>query len=142
MRLIVRWGWLLALAGLAGCGSTPTDPSQNLNVAYSQTDLREGTGRQAAAGNRVTTNYTGWLYDPNGVDHKGRQFDSGNGFAFTLGVGSVITGWDRGIAGMKVGGLRRLVIPPDLGYGSGGSGSVIPPNATLVFDVELVDVAD
>jgi FKBP-type peptidyl-prolyl cis-trans isomerase FkpA len=89
-------------------------------------------------------NYTGWLYDPTRPESKGQQFDSSVGrqpFTFTVGTGQVIRGWDQGIPGMKVGGLRRLTIPPELGYGATGSvGGVVPPNATLVFDVDLLDV--
>jgi FKBP-type peptidyl-prolyl cis-trans isomerase len=88
-------------------------------------------------------NYTGWLYDPLRPENKGQQFDSSVGrqpFTFTLGAGQVIRGWDQGVPGMKVGGQRRLTIPPDLGYGANGAGGVIPPNATLVFDVDLLDV--
>ena len=127
-----------------GCGgSGPTSPTILPGAPFSQTDLRVGTGADATAGRRVTVNYTGWLYDPTRPEQKGQQFDTSVGrqpFVFTLGAGQVIRGWDQGVAGMKVGGQRRLVIPPDLAYGSAGSGSVIPPNATLVFDVELLDV--
>ncbi len=103
-----------------------------------------GTGTVARNGDVVEVNYTGWLYDQTRADHKGTKFDSsvdrGQPFQFGLGAGQVIAGWDQGVAGMKVGGQRRLVIPPALGYGSRGAGGVIPPNATLVFDVELVGV--
>ena len=140
------FGILLLLAFIAGCGSSPSSPSQNANVAYSQIDLIVGTGRVAANGNRVTTNYTGWLYSPTAAENKGSQFDTSIGktpFAFTLGIGGVIKGWDQGIVGMAVGGKRRLVIPPSLGYGSQGAGNgAIPPNATLVFDIDLVGVTD
>lgn len=91
----------------------------------------------------MTVHYTGWLYDPAGPEQKGQQFDSsigGQPFAFTLGSGLVIAGWDRGVAGMRVGGRRRLVIPAELAYGSSGRGG-IPPNATLVFDIELLTVS-
>ena len=118
---------------------TPVGPS----TPFASTDLRVGTGTAAATGKAVTVNYTGWLYSQTATDNKGAQFDSSAGrgpFSFVLGAGQVIPGWDRGIVGMKVGGLRRLVIPPDLAYGSAGAGGVIPPNATLVFDVELLDV--
>jgi FKBP-type peptidyl-prolyl cis-trans isomerase len=94
------------------------------------------------AGRRITVNYTGWLYDPTRPDNKGQQFDTSAGrqpFSFVPGAGQVIRGWDQGVVGMKVGGLRRLTIPPDLAYGSTGAGGVIPPNATLVFDIELLD---
>jgi len=107
-------------------------------------DLQAGTGALAQAGSVVTVHYTGWLYDPKGVDTKGAKFDSsrdsGRPFQFQLGAGQVIAGWDQGVAGMKVGGQRRLVIPSSLGYGQRGAGGVIPPGAALVFDVELLDV--
>jgi FKBP-type peptidyl-prolyl cis-trans isomerase FkpA len=106
------------------------------------TDLVVGTGTAATAGRVVSVRYTGWLYDPTRPDNKGSQFDtSGTGTLppFVLGAGSVIRGWDQGLVGMRVGGQRRLVIPPELGYGSQGNGP-IPPNASLVFDVELVAV--
>jgi FKBP-type peptidyl-prolyl cis-trans isomerase len=106
---------------------------------YSQVDLVAGTGTQAVGGSRVTVSYGGWLYDPAGPNGKGRQFDAST-ITFQLGAGQVIRGWDQGIAGMRVGGQRRLVIPPELAYGSAGAGGVIPPNATLVFDVALISV--
>ncbi|MDD3449732.1 MAG: FKBP-type peptidyl-prolyl cis-trans isomerase [Gammaproteobacteria bacterium] len=100
-------------------------------------DLKTGDGATAAAGMRVTVHYTGWLTD-------GRRFDSsrdrGEPFSFPLGGGRVIRGWDEGVAGMQVGGVRKLTIPPQLGYGRQGAGGVIPPNATLVFEVELLAV--
>ena len=108
------------------------------------TDVKAGTGTEAAAGKTVTVHYTGWLYDAGAADHHGTKFDSSRDrnepFAFPLGAGKVIKGWDQGVAGMKVGGQRTLVIPPALGYGSSGAGGVIPPNATLLFDVELLGV--
>jgi FKBP-type peptidyl-prolyl cis-trans isomerase len=92
----------------------------------------------------VTVHYTGWLFDPAAIDNKGRKFDSSvdrkSPFAFGLGAGQVIRGWDQGVAGMKVGGQRTLVISPEMGYGARGAGGVIPPNATLIFDVELLGV--
>ena len=107
-------------------------------------DSTVGGGTEAAAGKQVTVHYTGWLYDIGPGDHKGRKFDSsrdrGEPFTFRLGAGQVIRGWDEGVAGMKVGGSRTLTIPPEMGYGARGAGGVIPPNATLVFDVELLDV--
>ena len=107
-------------------------------------DLEAGTGAEAQAGSLVTVHYTGWLYDPKAVEAKGKKFDSsrdgGQPFQFWLGAGNVIPGWDQGVAGMKVGGHRRLVIPSTLAYGQRGAGGVIPPGAALVFDVELLDV--
>jgi FKBP-type peptidyl-prolyl cis-trans isomerase len=107
------------------------------------TDIREGTGPEAVPG-PVTVHYTGWLFDPNAPDKKGKKFDSshdrGEPFRFRLGAGQVIQGWDKGVLGMKVGGMRRLTIPPELGYGARGAGNVIPPNAMLIFEVELLGV--
>jgi peptidylprolyl isomerase len=105
------------------------------------TDTKAGDGATATSGNKVSVHYTGWLYN-NGA--KGAKFDSsvdrGQPFQFTLGAHQVIAGWDEGVAGMKVGGKRTLIIPPELGYGARGAGGVIPPNATLMFDVELLGV--
>jgi len=103
-----------------------------------------GSGRQAEKGLAVTVHYTGWLYDPNQKDGKGKKFDSSldrnDPFVFNLGGGQVIRGWDDGVDGMKIHGKRTLIIPSDMGYGSRGAGGVIPPNATLIFDVELLGV--
>jgi FKBP-type peptidyl-prolyl cis-trans isomerase FkpA len=134
-----------ALAALTStaCNKSPSSPSSNgAGVAYSATDLRAGAGTEATNGRRITVNYTGWLYSAGAAENKGAMFDTSVGrvpFTFTLGAGQVIAGWDRGVAGMKVGGLRRLVLPPELAYGATGAGS-IPPNSTLVFDVEVMDV--
>jgi FKBP-type peptidyl-prolyl cis-trans isomerase FkpA len=107
-------------------------------------DTAIGSGRQAEKGLTVTFHYTGWLYDPNQKDGKGKKFDSSldrnDPFVFNLGGGQVIRGWDDGVNGMKIHGKRTLIIPPDMGYGSHGAGGVIPPNATLIFDVELLGV--
>ncbi|HAL43305.1 MAG TPA: peptidylprolyl isomerase [Methylophilaceae bacterium] len=107
-------------------------------------DIVLGNGRQAEKGLAVTVHYTGWLYDPNQKDGKGKKFDSSldrnDPFVFNLGGGQVIRGWDDGVDGMKIHGKRTLIIPPDMGYGSRGAGGVIPPNATLIFDVELLGV--
>jgi FKBP-type peptidyl-prolyl cis-trans isomerase FkpA len=112
-------------------------------AGLSKTDTVVGKGKEAVAGKTVDVHYTGWLHDEAAKNKRGKQFDSSVGrgpFSFPLGAGRVIKGWDEGVAGMKVGGKRTLVIPPELGYGSRGAGGVIPPNATLVFDVELLDV--
>jgi FKBP-type peptidyl-prolyl cis-trans isomerase len=105
------------------------------------TDIKTGDGATATAGHKVSVHYTGWLFN-NGT--KGAKFDSsvdrGQPFQFTLGAHQVIAGWDEGVAGMKVGGKRTLIIPPELGYGARGAGGAIPPNATLMFDVELLGV--
>src|SRR3954469_1386535 len=136
---------LLAIVAFAsGCGgSDSTSPSPSTSsAAYSQTDLTVGTGAVAVIGRPVTVDYTGWLYDSTRPDGKGTQFGTSIGrgpFTFTLGGGSVIAGWDRGVANMRVGGQRRLGIPPELAYGSQGR-SPIPPNATLVFDITLLGV--
>ena len=115
-----------------GGGSEVTTPS---GLKY--TDLVVGNGAQPQAGQTAVVHYTGWLVD-------GKKFDSsvdrGQPFSFPLGQGRVIKGWDEGVATMRVGGKRRLTIPPDLGYGARGAGNVIPPNATLTFEVELLDV--
>ena len=107
-------------------------------------DTTVGTGEEARAGQNVKVHYTGWLYDPTASNSRGKKFDSskdrGQPFAFNLGEGQVIRGWDEGVQGMKVGGTRVLTIPADLGYGARGAGGVIPPNAMLVFDVDLLGV--
>jgi FKBP-type peptidyl-prolyl cis-trans isomerase FkpA len=130
-----------ACMAAAACGSSnPMSPVAD--VPFSTTDIQVGAGAEAATGNSVTVNYTGWLYDASKPDQKGAQFDSSIGrgpFTFTLGGRLVILGWDLGGAGLMVGGRRRLVIPPSLGYGPRANGP-IPGNSTLVFDVELLDV--
>ena len=126
--------------GMVGCSDSPTSPANN--APYSQTDLSAGTGTDAQAGRTLSVHYTGWLFNEDAPGQRGAQFDSSLGgapFAFTLGIGEVIAGWDQGLTGMRVGGIRRLIIPPSLGYGVTRSGP-IPPNATLLFEVELLDV--
>lgn len=111
--------------------------------ALIKTDTVIGTGKEAVAGATVQVNYTGWLHDPKAAAQRGAKFDSSIGrgpFSFPLGAGRVIKGWDQGVAGMKVGGKRTLIIPSELAYGQRGAGGVIPPNATLVFEVELLGV--
>ena len=130
---------LAILAAATACGSDPA-PTQTSSGPYSQTDLVVGTGATAVSGSQVTVNYTGWLYDTSRTDGKGTQFETGQFGPFRLGTGFEIAGWDRGVPGMRVGGQRRLVIPPELAYGSGGSPPKIPGNATLVFDITLLNV--
>jgi FKBP-type peptidyl-prolyl cis-trans isomerase FkpA len=139
----------LALSGAiaaAGCGRGESSTGADVSTitTLQKTDVKSGSGAEATAGRTVSVHYTGWLYSPSAPDHHGTKFDSSRDrnepFSFVLGGGQVIPGWDQGVAGMKVGGQRTLVIPPALGYGSSGAGGVIPPNATLVFDVELLGV--
>ena len=134
-------GWFAATPSLAmNKGDLPALPLSELH----KIDSVEGDGETANRGDSVTVHYSGWLYDPSKPQGKGTKFDSskdrGQTFQFGLGRGMVIQGWDQGVEGMKVGGNRTLIIPPDLGYGSRGAGGVIPPNATLLFDVELINV--
>jgi FKBP-type peptidyl-prolyl cis-trans isomerase FkpA len=122
--------------GLSKLDAMPTE--------LKKTDVKQGIGAEAVSGKPVVVHYTGWLFDPAKADQKGTKFDSsrdrGTPFGFTLGAGRVIKGWDEGVAGMKVGGQRTLIIPPAMAYGERGAGGVIPPNATLIFDVELIEV--
>jgi FKBP-type peptidyl-prolyl cis-trans isomerase FkpA len=132
------------LAIPAACGEKPaTAPPSPIN-SLEINDLKLGEGAAIAAGQQAVVQYTGWLYENSAPDKKGNEFDSsrktGQPFRFAVGGGQVIKGWDQGVVGMKIGGQRRLTIPPDLGYGESGAGGVIPPGATLVFDVELVGI--
>jgi FKBP-type peptidyl-prolyl cis-trans isomerase FkpA len=128
--------------------TTNTSPQEKTTMTASaelqKIDTLPGTGREAEPGFNVSVHYTGWLYDEKAEGHKGAKFDSSvdrkEPFEFALGAGQVIQGWDEGFAGMKIGGKRTLIIPPEMGYGARGAGGVIPPNATLIFDVELLDV--
>ncbi len=134
-------------AGACGGGSEPASTGVadvSSITALQVKDVAVGSGPEATSGKNVTVHYTGWLYDAAAADHRGAKFDSSRDrnepFTFGLGAGQVISGWDQGVAGMKVGGQRTLTIPPALGYGARGAGGLIPPNAVLLFDVELVGV--
>ena len=133
-----------ACGGSSSTAPTAVDQTWVANVPFSSTDIPAGAGAQAVNGSRLVVDYFGWLYSTATADNKGQLFDTSQQagrtpFQFVLGAGSVIAGWEQGIPGMKVGGIRRLIIPPALAYGSTGSGS-IPPNATLVFEVRLNDI--
>jgi FKBP-type peptidyl-prolyl cis-trans isomerase FkpA len=134
---------LTCAVALTACGGGGSDsPAPTAQPAFSKTDTVVGTGIEAAAGDTVTVNYTGWLYSATAAGNKGTQFETSTGrgpLAFTLGSGMVIKGWDQGVPGMKVGGKRTLVIPADMAYGAAGKGS-IPGNAAMVFDVEMVAI--
>jgi len=126
------------LLPLAACSSdTPAAPTTS-SAPYSQTDLVVGTGATAVATSTVTVSYSGWLYDTSKTDGKGTSFDSSANSTFAL--SQVIAGWRQGVPGMRVGGTRRLIVPPELAYGSAGSPPRIPPNATLIFDIGLLGV--
>ncbi len=131
---------LIATAVLISSAAFAAGKVIKMDNGLSYEDVKVGAGKEAVAGKTVVVDYTGWLYE-NGS--KGKQFDSSIGrgkFSFLLGAGMVIKGWDEGVAGMKIGGKRTLIIPSKLGYGASGAGSVIPPNADLIFDVELHEV--
>jgi len=141
----------LSCSLVVGCGRQTPPPAAQSPAATApavtelqSTDLVVGAGPAIAQGQEAVVHYTGWLYDPSASDQKGTEFDSsrkrGEPFRFNVGAGGVIQGWDRGVVGMQVGGQRRLVIPPALGYGERGGGNVIPPNATLLFDIELLAI--
>lgn len=129
---------------VAGCHGNPSPAPQTPQHAFESVEINPGDGEPIAPGRYAIVDYTGWLYDEAAPDHKGRTFDSsrssGAPFRFQLGAGQVIAGWDRGVTGMRLHGRRLLIIPPDLAYGTAGAGGVIPANATLVFDVELVAI--
>ncbi|HQR50693.1 MAG TPA: FKBP-type peptidyl-prolyl cis-trans isomerase [Methylophilaceae bacterium] len=146
-------GTLLLALATAGCNAadpqsqTKENPAMTLPVTVKeliQIDQKVGGVAEALPLNTVKVHYTGWLYDPSKPDGHGKKFDSsldhGEAFEFMLGGGQVIRGWDEGVAGMKVGGKRTLIIPQHMGYGARGAGGAIPPYATLIFDVELLDV--
>jgi FKBP-type peptidyl-prolyl cis-trans isomerase len=143
----------LSCAFLAGCGrdapqpaasSAPSSTAAPAVTELTKTDIVVGTGPSIAMGQQAVVHYTGWLYDASAPDNKGKEFDSsrsrGDPFRFNVGAGRVIQGWDQGVVGMQPGGQRRLIIPSHLGYGDRGGGDVIPPNATLMFDIELLAI--
>jgi FKBP-type peptidyl-prolyl cis-trans isomerase FkpA len=146
-----KLGLLMCVVLAAACGgkseappAAAVPPPANIVTGLQKTTLKAGTGAAIGGGQIAVVQYTGWLYEAGAADHKGKQFDSSRDrrepFKFPLDTGSVIKGWDQGVVGMKVGESRRLVIPPELAYGDAGAGGVIPPGATLVFDVELVGI--
>ena len=132
------------VASIAACGGKPSEAPASGVTSMQSVEIKAGTGEAVSAGKIAVVQYTGWLYEAAAKDNKGKQFDSsrtlGQPFRFPVGTGQVIKGWDQGVAGMRVGGSRRLIIPPDLAYGDGGAGGVIPPGATLVFDIDLVAI--
>ena len=151
MKVIaLRLAWPLLLMLCVACSEREQRPAEVSSSTTTTadglaiTELAAGEGAAIGAGSVAVVHYSGWLFDSGAPDHKGRKFDSsvdrGEPFRFTLGGGEVIRGWDQGVEGMKVGGKRRLVIPAALGYGERGAGGVIPPGATLVFDVELLGI--
>lgn len=129
----------LVACGSWACSESTTSPIKTLQ----KIDVVTGTGAEAVSGKSISVHYTGWLYDENTADNHGRKIDSsrdrGSPFPFVLGTGAVIEGWDQGVVGMKVGGKRTLIIPPELAYGRAGNGPV-PGNAALIFDIELLSV--
>ncbi len=138
---------LVLVAGIALSGCSSSDQPSKVQVGVTtlmKTDVVTGEGAEAQPGKMVSVHYTGWLYDDNAADKKGEKFDSSRDrrqpFGFRLGAEQVIKGWDQGVVGMKVGGQRTLMIPPDFGYGSRGAGRSIPPNASLLFEVELLNI--
>lgn len=140
--LVVGIASLIALAPASAQTAAPADAGPK-KMDLQKIDTKVGTGKEAVAGNTVTVHYSGWLLDPKADKQHGMMFDSSVGdkpFTFPLGTGRVIKGWDQGVAGMKVGGKRTIIIPQDLGYGARGAGGRIPPYANLIFDIELLEV--
>jgi FKBP-type peptidyl-prolyl cis-trans isomerase FkpA len=135
----------MILSLMAACSGKPAETPASAAVnSLEILELKPGAGVAIAAGQQAAVQYTGWLYEVSASDKKGKQFDSslnsGQPFRFVVGAGQVIKGWDQGVLGMKVGARRRIIIPADLAYGESGAGGVIPPGATLVFDVDLVAI--
>lgn len=123
--------------GVWGEGASGTEPVVKTDSGLQYVELVKGTGREAELGDTATVHYTGWLADGTKFDS---SLDRGQPFAFRVGTGQVIKGWDEGVLGMRIGAKRKLIIPPDLAYGARGAGHAIPPNATLTFEVELLDL--
>jgi len=140
MRLVLAAALIALTTSACGGGDTPTSPTES--VAFSTTNLRVGTGAEAVTGRQIAVDYTGWLYSASGVDNKGTQFDTSltrDPYVLVAGGTDSIPGFAQGVLGMRVGGLRRVVIPPSLGYGSQANGP-IPANSTLIFEIELLAV--
>ena len=142
-KMTARMALAMTLALGAFAMAIPASAEETTASGLKIIDTEVGTGEQPKTGQLAVVHYTGWLYE-NG--EKGNKFDSsvdrGQPFGFKVGTGQVIRGWDEGVATMKVGGKRTLILPPELGYGASGAGGVIPPNATLIFDVELLEIQD
>jgi FKBP-type peptidyl-prolyl cis-trans isomerase FkpA len=140
MSRLIPFAILLAFASACGSDSSSTAPTTS-SAPYTQIDLVVGTGTTATTGRTVSVMYALWLYDSTKADGKGQQVPQNPPtYSFVLGAGTVIKGWDQGVVGMKVGGQRRLTVPPELAYGSTSPGAPIPANATLVFDITLLAV--
>jgi FKBP-type peptidyl-prolyl cis-trans isomerase len=143
-RPLRQIGVVVLIGLVAACGDKPSTAPAGGVSSMQSIEVKPGTGEAIAAGKIAVVQYTGWLYEAAAKENKGKQFDSsrthGQPFRFPVGTGQVIKGWDQGVVGMKVGESRRLIIPPDLAYGDSGAGGVIPPGATLVFDIDLVAI--
>jgi FKBP-type peptidyl-prolyl cis-trans isomerase FkpA len=144
IRILAADALIAALPACGGPTAGPAAATMGSVDSLQSEDIKVGTGAAIVAGQQAVVHYTGWLYDASTTDKKGKEFDSsehsGQPFRFVIGAGQVIKGWDQGVAGMQVGGRRRLIIPADLAYGQDGAGGVIPPGATLVFEVTLVGI--
>ncbi len=130
-------GMLILALLLIACGGKDTEEVVTTRTGLQYVDIKVGDGNFPKFGDTVVVHYTGWLEDGTKFDS---SVDRGEPFEFLIGTGSVIAGWDEGVSTMRVGGVRKLIIPPELGYGASGSGDVIPPNATLIFEVELLEI--
>jgi FKBP-type peptidyl-prolyl cis-trans isomerase len=143
-RSLRQLGVVVLAGSIAACSGKPSVAPTGGVTSMQSVEISPGAGEGLTAGRIAVVQYTGWLYDAAAKDNKGKQFDSsrtlGQPFRFPVGTGQVIKGWDQGVVGMKVGESRRLIIPADLAYGDSGAGGVIPPGATLVFDIDLVAI--